>query len=242
MLRPGRGTVRLFGLDPVAQAEAAKLQVGYLAEDQAYPPALRPSELFRFFASCYPTWDWDFADSLVRRFRIPVNRRLSGMSKGEQRQAGLVCAVAHRPKLLILDEPGGGLDPVVRRSFLEEVIELLSTQDRTVLFSSHHLQEVERIATRIGILDGGRKLLEEETDRLKEGSCRVLVELGETNEDRIRSSLSGCVQAAKTEGGWKLTLLCSELEAKERVARLLDGRVRDSRPLSLEDLFLSLVS
>jgi ABC-2 type transport system ATP-binding protein len=241
MLRPDRGTVRLFGLDPIRDAEKAKLHVGYLAEDQAFPPSMSPSELYRFYSDCYPTWDWDFADSLVKRFRVPIHRPFEKLSKGEQRQAGLVSALAHRPKLLILDEPGGGLDPLVRRTFLGEIVDLLSAEGRTVLFSSHNLYEVERIATRIGILDQGRLILDEEADRLKEGSCRVLAEIGESTEERIRSLLPGCVQALKRDDAWMLTLLCSEEQAKERVAKALDGRIRDSRMLPLEDLFVSLV-
>jgi ABC-2 type transport system ATP-binding protein len=241
MLRPDRGTVRLFGFDPIREAEQAKLHVGYLAEDQALPPAMTPSELFRFYSDCYPTWDWDFADSLVKRFRFPINRPFSKLSKGEQRQAGLVSAVSHRPKLLVLDEPGGGLDPVVRRTFLQEIVDLLSTEDRTVLFSSHHLPEVERIATRIGVLDQGRLILDEGADRLKEGSCRLLAEIAESSEEKIRTSLPGCVQAIRKDDAWMLTMLCAEPEAKSRIASHLDGRIRDSRLMTLEELFVSLV-
>ena len=165
LLRPTRGTVRLFGGDPIEEAEKVKVHVGYLAEDQSYPGILRPVDLFRFFEECYPTWDRKFLESLIDRFKIPVTRKLSALSKGQARQVGLLCAVAHRPQLLVLDEPAGGLDPVTRRAFLEEVIELLLSEKTTVLFSSHYLQEVERVATRVGVLHEGRLLLEEDLDR-----------------------------------------------------------------------------
>ena len=153
----------------------------------------------------------------------------------------LVCAVAHRPKLLVLDEPGGGLDPVVRRSFLEEIIGLLSTEETCVLFSSHHLQEVERLARRIGIMDRGRLVVDEELDRLREGSCRVLAEIDQQNGDYIRESLAGCVSALKRDDAWELTMRCTVDEAKQRLAKSLNGRCRDAQPVSLEDLFISLV-
>jgi ABC-2 type transport system ATP-binding protein len=241
LLRPDLGTVRLFDGDPIQDAERVKLHVGYLAEDQEFPPVLSPAELFRFLAACYPSWDSDFAQSLVDRFKIPVNRSIFKLSKGQQRQAALVGAVAHRPQLLILDEPGGGLDPVVRREFLEEVIELLGGEGTSVLFSSHHLQEVERLATRVGILHEGRIVLEDDLDHLKEGSCRILAELSDGDGDRIRAALQGCVHVRRLDDAWSLTMLCSEPEAKERVARTLGGRVRETRSLSLEDLFVSLV-
>jgi ABC-2 type transport system ATP-binding protein len=241
MLRPDRGEVRLFGHDPIRDAEKAKLHVGYLAEDQAFPPTMSPSELFRFYSDCYPSWDWDFADTLVKRFGVPIHRPFQKLSRGEQRQAGLVSALAHRPKLLVLDEPGGGLDPVVRRTFLGEIVDLLAAEERTVIFSSHNLYEIERIATRIGILEQGRLLLDEEADRLKEGSCRVLAEIGESTEAQIRTALPTCVQAIPRDNAWQLTLLCTEDQAKASVASTLKGRIRDSRSLPLEDLFVSLV-
>ena len=241
LLHTETGTVRVFGHDPLRKPEVAKMRLGYLAEDQAFPGVLKPGDLFRFFAAAHPYWDWDFAQSLVDRFEIPVDRRMKEMSKGQQRQAALVCAVAHRPKLLILDEPGGGLDPVVRRSFLEEVIGLLSNEETTVVFSSHHLQEVERLARRIGIMDRGRLLLDEELDTVREGSCRVLAEIESGDAESIRHKLSGCVAARRRDDAWMLTMRCTADEAKQRVTSALGGRCRDVQPVSLEDLFISMV-
>jgi len=198
--------------------------LGYLAEDQTFPTVLYPTDLFKFYAACYPTWDWGFAESIVAKFQIPVSRPMKALSKGQQRQVSLVCAVAHRPRLLVLDEPGGGLDPVVRRSFLEEVIGLLSTEETCVLFSSHHLQEVERLARRIGIMDRGRLVVDEELDRLREGSCRVLAEIDEQNGEVIRERIAGCVSALKRDDAWMLTMRCTVDEAKQRVSRAVNGR------------------
>ena len=241
LLHTDTGTVRIFGHDPLRKPEVAKMRLGYLAEDQTFPTVLKPADLFKFFAAAHPYWDWDFAQSLVDRFEIPVDRKLKELSKGQQRQAALVCAVAHRPKLLILDEPGGGLDPVVRRSFLEEVVGLLSNEETTVVFSSHNLQEVERLARRIGIMDRGRLLLDEELDQVREGSCRVLAEIEAGDAESIRHKLSGCVSARRRDDAWMLTMRCTVDEAKQRVASTLGGRCRDEQPVSLEDLFISMV-
>jgi ABC-2 type transport system ATP-binding protein len=241
LLHADSGVVRVFGHDPMREPEKAKLRLGYLAEDQAYPDVLEPGDLFKFFASCQPDWDWNFAESIVDRFRIPLNRSLKQLSKGQQRQVALVCAVAHRPKLLVLDEPGGGLDPVVRRTFLEEVIELLSQEATAVLFSSHHLQEVERLARRIAIMDGGRILLDEDLDRVREGSCRVLAEIEAQGADVVRERLAGCVSARRRDDAWQLTMRCTPEEAKQRVSSAFGGRIRDAQPVSLEDLFISMV-
>jgi len=241
LLRPDEGKVKLFGGDPIADAERVKLHVGYLAEDQAFPPRLRPLDLVGFFAGCYPSWDHEFAASLVARFKIPLKRRLSTLSKGQQRQVGLLCAVAHRPRLLILDEPGGGLDPVVRRGFLEEVIDLLGSEQTSVLFSSHHLGEVERIATRIGILHRGGLLIEEDMDRLRERSCQVLARLNGADVAAPRLGLPGCVQAKPKGEAWLLTFLTDGRAACERVGSLPGGEVIEARAVSLEDLFVAMV-
>ncbi len=240
MLRPTSGTVRVMGGDPIREAETVKRHVGYLGEDDIFPASLRPVDLIGFFSSCYPTWDHDFAGALIERFKLPIRRNLSSLSKGQQRQAGLICAVAHRPKLLVLDEPGGGLDPVVRRAFLEEIVELLSREDTTVIFSSHHLDEVERIATRVGILHRRNLVLEEDIDRLREHSCRVAARLPSTSEREIRSRLPECTGVRQRGDEWVITLLATQSEAPERIARMLGGEVTESRGVTLEELFVEL--
>jgi len=238
MLRPGMGTVRVFGFDPFTQPEKAKVRVGYLAEDQEFPTALTPLDLFRLHEDLHPSWDKAFAESLAKRFAMPTGRRLRDLSKGQRRQAGLVCAVAHRPALLVLDEPAGGLDPVTRREFLEEVIDLLSGEGTTVLFSSHNLQEVERIAGRVGILDGGHLILDRDVADLREGSCRVLVD----GADEARAAaLADCVRTVKRDGAVTMTFLCAEPEARRRVTEGLGAAPRQTSAISLEDLFVDLV-
>jgi ABC-2 type transport system ATP-binding protein len=238
MLRPTVGSVRVFGLDPFTEPEKAKVRVGYLAEDQEFPTSLTPLDLFRLHQDLYPTWRTDFADALSRKLALPVGRRLRDLSKGQRRQAGLVCAVAHRPALLVLDEPAGGLDPVVRRGFLEEVVDLLSDEGTAVLFSSHNLQEVERVAGRIGILDGGRLLLDRDVADLRENSCRVLVDGAQIER---AAQLEGCVRADERDGALTMTFLCAEPEARRRVAEGLGAPPRQTSPVSLEDLFVDLV-
>jgi ABC-2 type transport system ATP-binding protein len=237
MLRPESGTVRLFGHDPFREPEAAKVRVGYLAEDQDLPDVLRPVDLFRAFATFHPSWDPALERELTERFAVPAGRRLAEMSRGQKRAAGLICAVAHRPELLILDEPGGGLDPVVRRDMLETVVGLLGDAGTTVLFSSHNLVEVERVADRVGILSAGGLLLERNLESLKEDSCRVLV-----RGDGIRKdSIAGCIRVESTEGTSTLTLLCGSDEARSRLRQQHGLEAIQVQPVTLEDLFVALV-
>ena len=138
----------------------------------------------------------------------------------------------------MLDEPAGGLDPVTRREFLEEVIDLLASEGTAVLFSSHNLQEVERIAGRIGILDSGRLILDRDVAELRESSCRVLVDGVDAAH---AAALPDCVSANARDGAVTMTFLCGEPEARRRVTEGLGATPRQTSPVSLEDLFVDLV-
>jgi ABC-type multidrug transport system ATPase subunit len=122
-----------------------------------------------------PGWDLELEAELRQRFRLSGARRVGSLSKGEARQVALTCAMAHRPELLLLDEPGSNIDPAMRREFLEATLSLLKRGDTTVLFSSHHVHDVERIADRVVLLDGGRALLDAPLDTLKEALCLAVL-------------------------------------------------------------------
>lgn len=156
LLRPQQGTVRVFELDPVAQPVAVLKRIGYLSEDNDLPGWMTVSELCRYTAAFYPDWDPAFAEELRQRFKLDLGARIGGLSRGQKARAGLVTALAHRPDLLVLDEPSSGLDPLVRRDILGAVVRTVAEEGRTVLFSSHLLDEVERVADRIAILNAGR--------------------------------------------------------------------------------------
>ena len=131
-------------------------------------------------ASLYPKWDARMAGDLLARFGLEPGRKLGALSKGQKRQVGLLCAVCHKPRLLVLDEPAGGLDPVARREFLEVVINLLADAGSTVIFSSHILSDLERVAQRLVVLHEGLILLDRPVDDLKENVCRVEVAGGDS--------------------------------------------------------------
>jgi len=237
MLRPQEGSVRVFGLDPARQPHDVKQRVGYVAEDQTLPASLRPADLFRFFQSLYPDWDEDYEYDLVDRLELPLWRTLSRLSKGQRREVALVCALAHRPPLLVLDEPAGGLDPLTRRAFQESLVAALARAETTVLLSSHHLQEIERVTDRIGFLARGRLVLEGETADLQERACQVLVR----GDGVDASALEGCLGAQERDGDTALTFLLPADEAERRVAEALGREVLQTQRIGLEDLFIALM-
>jgi len=146
MIRAQQGAVRVFGMDPWEQPVEVKRRVGYVSEDQVLPERFTVGEVLALHRELFRDWDAGMERELMERFALSPRARIKALSKGQARQVALLCAVAHRPELLILDEPGGGLDPSARRDFLETSIRLLSEAGTTILFSSHYMHDVERMA------------------------------------------------------------------------------------------------
>ncbi len=159
LLRAESGSVRVFGLDPVADPVAVLSRIGYLSEENDLPGWMRVDELIRYSRAFYPAWDDAYAEELRRTFALDAAAKIKTLSKGQKARAGLLIALAYRPDLLLLDEPSSGLDPIVRKDILGAVIRTIADEGRTVLFSSHLLEEVEQVADHVTMIDGGRIVL-----------------------------------------------------------------------------------
>ncbi|HET9634463.1 MAG TPA: ABC transporter ATP-binding protein [Gemmatimonadaceae bacterium] len=156
LLRAQTGSVRVFGLDPVADPVGVLSRIGYLSEENDLPGWMRVDELIRYSRAFYPAWDDDYADELRRSFALDPAARVKNLSKGQKARAGLLIALSYRPDLLVLDEPSSGLDPIVRRDIVGAIIRTIADEGRTVLFSSHLLEEVEQVADHVTMIDKGR--------------------------------------------------------------------------------------
>ena len=166
--RPDAGRVELLGEDPWAMGPKTKQRLGYLSERGVPFPWASAADLAAFCAPLYPHWDAALQAELLSRFRIDPRRSLRTLSLGQQRAVGLLLALCPCPEILILDEPAANLDPVLRRTFLDLVKALAVGSGRTVLFSSHILSDVERLASRVALLHEGRLAVEGETAALSE--------------------------------------------------------------------------
>jgi len=155
LLRAETGAVRVLGLDPVQEPVAVLSRIGYLSEENDLPGWMTVDELLRYTRAFYPTWDDAYAAELQESFALDPGTRIRNLSKGEKARAGLLVALAHRPELLILDEPSSGLDPIVGEAFRECIAEERAS-GRTVLLSSHILSEVEALCDRVSIIRVGR--------------------------------------------------------------------------------------
>ncbi len=136
---------------------------------------MTPIELCRFLAPFYPTWDMKWARDYLDRFGIPLHVRIGRLSKGQSVKLGLVVALAHRPPIVILDDPAMGLDPIARKEFNRDLVEHLQTSGCTVLYSSHLLYEVEPVADAVGILHQGQIVRQGTTEELREQVKRLLI-------------------------------------------------------------------
>src|SRR5438876_3104222 len=168
LLRAESGSVRVFGLDPVADPVGVLSRVGYLSEENDLPTWMRVEELIRYSRAFYHAWDDAYAEELRQTFALDPTAKIKNLSKGQKARTGLLIALAFCPELLVLDEPSSGLDPIVRRDILGAVIRTIADEGRTVLFSSHLLEEVEQVADHVTMISHGKIVLSAPLKDLKE--------------------------------------------------------------------------
>jgi ABC-2 type transport system ATP-binding protein len=175
LLAPDAGSVSVLGINPQTNPLAVRRRVGYLAEDQRMFGWMTVAEIVRFIAPFYDAWDQALADRYLQQFDLPRNTKIKHLSKGQNVRLGLVLALAHRPEVVILDDPVLGLDPIMRKEFNRDLIAHLQGEGRTVLYSSHLLYEVEPVADAVGILHHGEIVRQGSTEELREQVKRLLV-------------------------------------------------------------------
>lgn len=230
------GSVAVFGLDPAAEPAAVLARIGYLSEDRDLPDWMRVGELLNYTQAFYPGWDEAYAAELLRTFGLDPRQRLKTLSRGQRAQAGLLVALAHRPELLLLDEPSSGLDPVVRRDILSAIIRTVADEGRTVIFSSHLLEEVERVADRVALIHAGRLVLCDDLDAIKASHRRLVLRFAEAPQ--YLPPLPG---ALRCEGeGREWTVLCNGRLAELKAAAAAAGAqiVEEAIP-SLDEIFIA---
>ncbi len=166
LLRPTAGSARILGVDSRQLGEREMTQLGYVSESQQLPLWMTVRQFLDFQRPFYPQWDAALEQALLQRLALPPGRKLKHLSRGMLMKAALLSSLAYRPKLLILDEPFSGLDPVARDDFTHGLLEAVQQGETTVLVSSHDIEEVERLADRIALLQDGSLGFAEATDSL----------------------------------------------------------------------------
>ncbi len=238
LLKAQTGTVRVFGLDPVKQPAEVLGRIGYLSENREMPEWMRVAELLRYTKAFYPGWDDAYARELLTLFDLDRDQRIKTLSRGQRAQTALLVALAYRPDLLLLDEPSSGLDPVVRRDILSAIVRTVADEGRTVIFSSHLLDEVERVADIVVMIHEGRIVLKDSIDQIKATHTRLTVRFDQpvTSPPRLPGVLS-C-----TGGPQEWTYVCHDgLNDLNREVEALHGSIVEHASPTLDEIFVSRV-
>jgi ABC-2 type transport system ATP-binding protein len=177
LLHQDRGAVRVFGHSMPEQQARAKRAIGYVSEDMRLYARTTLAWHMKFVAGIYPEWDARYAETLLQRFNLKPEQPIDSLSHGERTKAALLLALARRPRLLVLDEPTTGFDPVARHEVMTEFMDVVADERRGVIFSSHNTQDVERISDQIVFIDRGRIIDARDKESFVEQWRRLHVEL-----------------------------------------------------------------
>jgi ABC-2 type transport system ATP-binding protein len=227
------GSVTLFGEDVAGLSDDARGRIGYVPQRTDLFDWLTPVQMFDYFRAMYPRWNTGKVDGLLSRWDFGPelrNKPIKRLSGGEQQKLAIIRALAHEPELLILDEPVSALDPVGRRAFLRELVDQVIERGTTVVFSTHILSDLERVAFDLAFLKDGRIALQGQTDALLEGARRVVVPAATLPG----APLAGEVRR-RQEGAMTSVIVQAQGDDVARLAREPGVRVE---PLTLEDLFI----
>ena len=229
------GSLNVFDMEPAKNPEGVLSRIGYLSEEPDLPAWMTIAELMRYTSAFYPGWDGEYADELLRKFDLPVQSKIKNLSKGQKARTGLVAAQAHRPELLLLDEPSSGLDPIVRRDIVSAIIRTVVDEGRTVLFSSHLLDEVERVSDVVTMISKGNIVLSGPMEDILSQHHRVAVDAETFASNPM--NLPEVLSAEKMGREW--LLMCrGEREAVQAMVAREGSSILSQRGLSLNDIFV----
>ncbi len=237
--RPTGGQIEVTGLAADRNGARVRARVGYVPEGFGMGPRwLTVGRWFAERAVYYPAWDADYAAALCRRLDIDVSRRIGQLSKGQARRAQIVAALAHRPPLLLLDEPTDGLDPAARDTVLELISDHLSQTDCTILVSTHLIYELDALVDQVGVLSHGRLTAQTPRDALRESVKNYRIRGPEGWEPP--SDIPGVLHRGQFGREHSWVVRGEETEIAAHVARS-GGEVRDVAPLNLHDAVVHLM-
>ncbi|MBI4904051.1 MAG: ABC transporter ATP-binding protein [Acidobacteria bacterium] len=231
--RADAGTAEIQGLDTVRRGPEARAQVGYVPERPGHGYGwMTCRSLMKHVSAYYATWDHAYADRLSLAFGLGLDRRAGTLSKGESRRLQLVLALAHRPPVLLLDEPTDGLDPVVRSRTLSLLAEHLADTPTTILISTHQIHELESLGDHVGILLQGRLVAQMSRDELQRTVGRYRVEVPSGWQATHELHAAGVLSSGAREAQW--TLVGDQRELVDRLT-LAGAHVREVESLALAD-------
>ncbi len=237
LIHQDRGAVRVLDNPMPAGQVAAKREIGYVSDDMRLYASETIAWHMSFIASIFPSWDADYARELVRRFDLTPEQRIKGLSHGQRVKAALLLVLARRPRLLVLDEPTTGLDPIARQEVLGALIEVLADERRTVLFSSQNTMDVEQISDRITFIDRGRIVASDDKENYLDRWRRVRLELP---EGAVLTQIPGMLDV-RGSGRLNVATIPDFGETTLPLLQATGATVLAIEPMTLEEIFLSTV-
>ena len=235
VLWPDSGRIRTLGLDPVADGIAVRRQASLLAEESALYPWMTVAEIVAFAAALQPRWDAALCRDLLAKLDLDPRAKIRTLSRGTRAKVALLLAVAPRPALLLLDDPTSGLDPLVRREVLETLLSTVAGEGGSVLYASHLIGDVERIADRVAFLDRGRLVLEGALDEMKARTARITAVFADAAP---RPSMLPGALDVRVEGR-VLVVVSSDATAAESAVLALGPERLDVEKLPLEEILVA---
>ncbi|OAI58075.1 hypothetical protein AYO49_01470 [Verrucomicrobiaceae bacterium SCGC AG-212-N21] len=240
--RPDGGTATVMGCDSRKLGPEQFVSIGYVSENTELPLWMTVSSFLDYCRPMYPKWDRSFEQRLMKQFELPPKAKLKELSRGMRMKAALLSSLAYRPRLVVLDEPFSGLDPLVRDEFIHGLLELTEEEGWTVFVSSHDIEEVQRLADRVTLLSRGRLALEEDADSLHARFRAVDLMLPDATRPPAQAP-QGWLQVE--QAGRTVRFIESGYQGDEvlqkRVAGWLPGATEvAARPMSLREIFVAL--
>lgn len=239
-IQPERGTATVLGTASTKLSAKDFTRIGYVAEHQELPDWMTGEQWLRFLQPLYPRWDAAFETQLRETLAVPISRRIGQMSRGEQMKVRLLSSMAYRPDLLILDEPFSGLDPLVREELSSGLLELVGGSDWTVILASHDVDELERLADRVGFLANGRLRFSETVESLQRRFRKVTARFADAPKLDAAGAAPGWQGLEYAGGEVRFTDdAYDEARCRERLGNLGELRHVEAHSLSLREIFVS---
>ncbi len=238
-LTPQQGSVHVLGIEPTRNPATLLSKIGYVSEDRDMPRWMRIKELLRYTQAFYPDWDQAYAERMLGQLRLDPNAKIRALSRGELAKAGLLVALSHKPPVLLLDEPSSGLDAVARREILAVVIRSVAEEGRTVVFSSHLLDEVERVADDVAMIHAGKLALLMSMDEIRATHHRRIVEFGK-DLDAFPEAFG--VIHVEGEGREWAVVSHGDAAATRQALEAIGGKIIEESTPSLDAVFVARVT
>ena len=228
-----RGEIRLFGETPAQMTDANRARIGYVPQQTDLFEWLSVPQMLAFFKAFYPRWNDAKVDALTQRWSIPLTVPIGRLSVGEKQRLAIIRALAHDPEFLILDEPVASLDPAGRRDFLRELVERTIERETTVVFSTHILSDLERVAADVAFMREGKIILRQPLDVLEEQTRRLV-----GPATALPIGMFGEELARKVDTSGVANILARLSEPERILASSLAAQGVRNEAVGLEDLFI----